>query len=77
MMLAMVGARVTSGIRRRERPQKTLDASLFPGVFVLLVLTRIFPRWWIPLAGAMVVLWLRMLWSFIRSKRGRVDTRTD
>ncbi len=67
--LALIGVRVTRGIRRREPRRQILEATLFPGVFVLFTLSRIFPSWWIPLLVGMIALLLAMLLSLIRSKR--------
>jgi CHASE2 domain-containing sensor protein len=67
--LALIGVRVTRGLRRREPRRQIIEAQLFPGVFVLVTLSWIFPRWWIPLVVGMVALLFAMLLSLIRSKR--------
>ena len=67
--LALIGVRVTRGLRRREPRRQIIEAQLIPGVFVLVTLSWIFPRWWIPLVVGMIALLFAMLLSLIRSKR--------
>jgi hypothetical protein len=67
--LSLMGVRIILGVRRRESRRQIIEGTLFPGVFVLLTLSRIFPRWWIPLGIGAIGLLLAMLLSFLRSRR--------